>query len=187
MEMSYIAKSRAIVKMIFVTSNPSVEDFESAAQQFDSTKNHLKLPIVSQVSETCYSNPLLESMSFHQVWNVAINWKSHILWNTLESDGDQLNTPLKTSNETALLTIWGIIWEGAKANYLWSLGMLEMMSIFPLVSFQEIHCDRSWSKRNIIDLLDSVAKSIIKRLEKNIASIIDEESSEVISLVLKCM
>ena len=68
MEMSYIAKSRAIAKIIVVTSRPSADDYKLADSQFIKC-----LPIVSQVPETCYPNLLLESMAFHQVSNQSIN------------------------------------------------------------------------------------------------------------------
>ena len=65
MEMSYIAKSRAISKIIIVTSNPTLEDYDRAAAEFDNLG--VKLPIVSQVPAAYHPNLLLESMDFHQV------------------------------------------------------------------------------------------------------------------------
>ena len=75
MEMSYIAKSRAIAKIVVISSRPTAEDYEWAAAEFD--KRELRLPIVSQVPETCYPNLFLESLSFHQVWFNAVGKKGH--------------------------------------------------------------------------------------------------------------
>ena len=63
--MSYIAKSRAISKIIIVTSNPTEDDYDRAAAEFD--EHGLRLPIISQVPAAYHPNLLLESMAFHQV------------------------------------------------------------------------------------------------------------------------
>ena len=70
MKISYIAKSRAISKIIFVTSNPTEKDYGWAAKEFDKPTEENKkrrLPIVSQAPAAYHPNLLLESMDFHQV------------------------------------------------------------------------------------------------------------------------